>query len=163
MSATIDLGKVVGDDGQPGANGVDGLTPYIQNGYWWIGGVNTNVQAEGVNGEDGLDGDPSTPVLTNSQSGTSYTLVLADAGKILELNNAADITLTIPNDSSVNHPIGTVISPEQSGAGVITVVASAGVSLNAFGGVQSAGQYALLQLRKRAANNWRLYGGITHV
>lgn len=40
----------------------DGKTPYIQNGYWHIDGVNTGVKAQGVdgingtNGNDGVDG-----------------------------------------------------------------------------------------------------------
>lgn len=37
----------------------DGKTPYIQDGYWYIDGVNTGVKAEGVDGlsgSDGLDG-----------------------------------------------------------------------------------------------------------
>jgi hypothetical protein len=159
----LDLGRVVGDDGAPGAPGQDGLTPYIQNGYWYIGGVNTNVQAEGTDGLDGVDGDPSTPVVANPQSGTAYTLVLTDAGKIIEANNAAAITLTIPTDASVAFPVGTVITVEQAGAGIVTVVGASGVSVNAFGGAQTAGQYAIVQLRKKAANDWRLYGGITHV
>lgn len=40
-------------------DGADGKTPYIQNGYWYIDGVNTNVKAEGkdgVNGETPLKG-----------------------------------------------------------------------------------------------------------
>lgn len=36
-----------------GGQGADGKTPYIQDGYWYIDGVNTNVKAEGVNGKDG--------------------------------------------------------------------------------------------------------------
>ncbi len=31
-------------------------TPYIQDGYWYINGVNTGVKAEGVDGENGTDG-----------------------------------------------------------------------------------------------------------
>ena len=30
--------------------GADGLTPYIKDGYWWIGEENTNVKAEGKDG-----------------------------------------------------------------------------------------------------------------
>lgn len=30
----------------------DGLTPYIKDGYWWIGETNTNVKAEGEKGDD---------------------------------------------------------------------------------------------------------------
>ena len=40
----INLGKVTGDDGK---DGEDGLTPYIgDNGNWWIGDKDTGVQAE---------------------------------------------------------------------------------------------------------------------
>ena len=31
-------------------------TPYIQDGYWFIDGVNTGVKSEGVDGKDGKDG-----------------------------------------------------------------------------------------------------------
>ena len=34
----------------------DGLTPHIKDGYWWIGDTNTNVKAEGTDGNDGKDG-----------------------------------------------------------------------------------------------------------
>ena len=33
--------------------GLDGKTPYIQDGYWYIDGVNTGVKAEGVDGQSG--------------------------------------------------------------------------------------------------------------
>lgn len=33
-----------------GGGGADGQTPYIQDGYWWIGETNTNVKAEGTDG-----------------------------------------------------------------------------------------------------------------
>lgn len=59
----------------------------------------------------------------NSQS-SAYTLVLADAGKII-LHPSADTTAriwTIPANSSVAYPIGTLITfTNQNGAGVITL------------------------------------------
>lgn len=36
--------------------GANGKTPYIQDGYWYIDGVNTNVKAEGKDGKDGTNG-----------------------------------------------------------------------------------------------------------
>lgn len=45
-----------GKDGEDGKDGKDGETPYIKDGYWWIGDVNTNVKAEGTDGEKGEDG-----------------------------------------------------------------------------------------------------------
>ena len=59
---STNLGKVVGSDGVNGADGKDGIdgkdgkTPYIQDRYWYINGVNTGVKAEGVDGVDGKDG-----------------------------------------------------------------------------------------------------------
>ncbi len=46
-----------GDKGDPGAAGADGETPYIKDGYWWIGETNTNVKAEGAKGDKGDTGD----------------------------------------------------------------------------------------------------------
>ncbi len=47
--------------------GVDGKTPYIQDGYWHIDGVNTGIKAESVDGTDGKDGtngvDGKTPYI----------------------------------------------------------------------------------------------------
>ena len=34
----------------------DSKTPYIQDGYWYIDGVNTGVKAVGVDGKDGING-----------------------------------------------------------------------------------------------------------
>lgn len=39
-----------GKDGSPGTTGADGHTPYIQNDYWYINGVNTGVKAKGEGG-----------------------------------------------------------------------------------------------------------------
>lgn len=47
---------VQGVPGQDGQDGADGKTPYIQDGYWYIDGVNTNVRALGIDGTNGQDG-----------------------------------------------------------------------------------------------------------
>ena len=58
----VSLGNIKGKDGangtngKDGINGIDGKTPYIKDGYWWIGETNTNVKAEGVAGVNGKDG-----------------------------------------------------------------------------------------------------------
>lgn len=45
-----------GDIGATGATGNDGITPHIQDNYWYIGTENTNVKAIGTDGEDGENG-----------------------------------------------------------------------------------------------------------
>jgi hypothetical protein len=73
-----------------------------------------------VDGTDAV-GFRNTPV--NSQSG-AYTLVLADSGKTI-LHPSADTTartFTIPANSSVAYPVGTVLTfVNQNGAGVVTI------------------------------------------
>ena len=48
--------KVGNIEGPKGDQGIQGNTPYIENSYWYINGVNTNVKAEGVDGKNGTDG-----------------------------------------------------------------------------------------------------------
>ena len=47
-----------------GTNGADGKTPYIKDGYWYIGETNTNVKAAGTDGK--------TPVITIGADGYWY-------------------------------------------------------------------------------------------
>lgn len=103
----------------------------------------------------------SITITANMQTGTSYTLASSDAGKCVEGSNASGITLTIPPNSSVAFPIGTVIEIYQAGAGQITVTAGAGVILRAPDGAKTAKQYASASLRQRDADEWVLAGNVT--
>jgi hypothetical protein len=104
--------------------------------------------------------DTVTTVPENSQTGTSYTLALADAGKLITLNNAAAITLTIPTNTAVAFPVGTRIDLVQYGAGQVTVGGS-GVTIRSSGSkLKLAGQYSGATLWKRGTNEWVLIGDI---
>lgn len=89
-------------------------------------------------------------------------LVLSDAGKLLCVDAAADITLTIPTDAGVAFPVGTEIEVMQEGAGTVTFVgADTSVTLHSFEeGRETIGQYAVAVLKKKGANNWRLAGAV---
>lgn len=98
---------------------------------------------------------------SNNQTGTTYTLALADAGKVIELNNAAAITLTIPTNATAAFPIGTVIELWQQGAGQVTVAPAGGVTVRSPGGLTKLyGQYSGGTLRKRATDEWVLQGDL---
>ena len=56
----------------------------------------------------------------NDQTGTTYTLVLTDAGKFITFTNGAAITVTVPTNAAVAFPIGTQIGFQQGGAGQVT-------------------------------------------
>ena len=100
-------------------------------------------------------------ITENSQSGTSYTLVLTDDGKVVTCTNGSAITVTVPPNSSVAFPTGTMIIIEQWGAGTVTIAEGAAVTINSIGGALAfTGQYATAVLRKDAADVWILSGAI---
>ena len=45
----------------------------------------------------------------NAQT-AGYTVVLSDKDKLVEINNASPVTLTVPTDASVAYPVGTQIN-----------------------------------------------------
>jgi hypothetical protein len=92
----------------------------------------------------------------NSQPGVNYSLVLTDAGAVVEMTNASANTLLVPQNSSVAFPIGTQICVVQYGAGRTTIAAGPGVTIRNVGYIPA--QYAAVFLQKRAADEWVLYG-----
>lgn len=102
--------------------------------------------------------EPPDTIVSNVQTVLSYTLVLSDKSKAVEMNNAAANTVNIPTNASVAFPVGTVIEVFQAGAGQTTVAALSGVTLRAPDGAKLAKQYASASLRKRATDEWVLAG-----
>ena len=97
----------------------------------------------------------------NAQTGTTYTLALTDAAKVVTLTNAASITCSINTDAAVNFAIGTQIIIYQGGAGQITVSATtpATTNIRAQGSkIKSNGQYSVVCVMKMAANEWVVFG-----
>ena len=91
----------------------------------------------------------------------SYTLVIADAGKQVEISSATGVTLTVPTNAVAAFPIGTTIIIVQTGAGQITVAGSAGVTVNATPGLKMYGQWSTALLLKRATDTWLLSGDLS--
>lgn len=95
----------------------------------------------------------------NAQTGTTYTLVLTDANRVVTLSNAAAITLTVPTNASVAFPIGTTVTIAQTGAGQVTVSSSA--TIRATPGAKLRAQYSAASLIKIATDEWLLVGDLT--
>jgi len=97
----------------------------------------------------------------NAQTGTSYTLVASDVGKLITLNNAAAITLTLPQDSDATIAVRKYIDLYQLGAGQVTVAAGSGATLRVSGLTAKArAQYSRLGVQKVSANTWSLFGDL---
>ena len=89
-------------------------------------------------------------ILENVQT-VSYTPALSDQGFVVAMNNSSPATVTIPPDSSVLFPIGSILYICRIGAGTVTLAAGAGVSLSKTGTFAPSEQ---ITIRKRAANTW---------
>ncbi len=99
-------------------------------------------------------------VVTNAQT-ASYTLVLGDRSKIVEMGVGSANTLTIPPASSVNYPIGTQINVLQTGSGQTTITPGAGVTVNGTPGLKVRAQWSYVTLIKRASDSWVAVGDLS--
>jgi hypothetical protein len=100
-------------------------------------------------------------VAINAQTGTTYTTVLSDDGKLVTLNNAGAIVLTVPLNATVAYGIGTQINIMQLGAGQVTITPTGGVTINSSGTkLKTYGQYAVATLIKIATDTWVAVGNL---
>lgn len=85
----------------------------------------------------------------------SRALALADAGKLLSVNQSADVTVTVPLNSTAAFPMGTEIELYRAGAGQVTLNAASGVTLQgAASPLAVPARYARMRLKKVAVNVW---------
>jgi len=102
-----------------------------------------------------------TTLSFNAQTGASYTLVIADLGKLVTLSNASAITLTIPPSVFA---AGNEIHIQQIGAGQVTLSQGAGVTITSTGATASAPklrkQYSAATIICTASNTFTVLGDL---
>jgi hypothetical protein len=158
-----------------------GLTVGIETGgvveeYWWESGTAdadlvskggatawgtiTGTLSDQTDLQTALDTKTNKLITINRQT-ASYTLVLSDADKLVEMNVGSANNLTVPLNSSVAFPTGTQILLAQYGAGQTTVVATSGVTVRSNGGKLKLNvQYSGATLIKIGTDEWYLFGDI---
>lgn len=98
----------------------------------------------------------------NFQTGTTYTLVLSDAGRMIDMSNTSAITLTIPNNATVAFSTNTIIDLMQSNTGQVTVAGAGAVTIRSVASkVKLTSQWSGATLIQRTANEWILMGDIS--
>lgn len=96
-----------------------------------------------------------------SISGTSDTLVIGDAGNLVQSTNGSGTTITVPPNSSVAFEIGTQIDFTQEGAGQVTFAQGDGVTINSSDSKKKINKrYESATLIKTATNTWTLIGSL---
>ncbi len=110
-----------------------------------------------------LDFTAANTLTFNAQTGTTYTLVLADAaGKLVTCSNAGAITVTIPPSVFSS---GQQINLQQIGVGQVTFAQGAGVTITSTGATASAPkitkQYGAVTVICTGSNTFTVIGGIS--
>ena len=130
--------------------------------------INTAVTADLTTAQTLANKTLTSPLINlgiNAQTGTTYTTVLADNGKLVTLTNAAAIAVTIPLNSSVNYPVGAQINMVQMGAGQVTVSGAGGVTIVSTGATaatpKTRAQYSTLTCVQTSTDNWLVMGDIS--
>jgi hypothetical protein len=95
------------------------------------------------------------------QTGTTYTYVLSDKGSMVRTNNASANTTTVPPNSSVPFPIGTVINHIQTGVGQTTLAPGSGVTIQTANGLKIRAQYSTVCITKIDTDEWVMAGDNT--
>jgi hypothetical protein len=99
---------------------------------------------------------------TLNEKTSSYTLVLSDAGKTINMNVGTANDLTVPLNGSVPFVIGQRLDIVQTGAGQTTIVATGGVTINSKNSNKKiAARYSGATLIKTDTDTWLLIGDLT--
>jgi hypothetical protein len=102
----------------------------------------------------------------NAQTGTTYTSVLSDSYQVLvTMSNASANAFKIPTNASVAHPVGTVITVMNIGAGVCTISAVTSgtttvLSAGATAAAPTLAQYKSAACIKTGTDTWYVVGAI---
>ena len=109
-----------------------------------------------------IEQDDST-LAFNAQTGTTYTLVAADANnKLVTASNASAITITVPPSVVAT---GNIINVQQIGVGQVTFAQGAGVTITSSGATASAPKirvrYAAATIICTASNTFTIVGDLS--
>jgi hypothetical protein len=128
---------------------------------------------DGANALEVADGDVEiTDALTVTGTTTTYLNVitdstttrtpgLTDAGAYILTTHGTGITVTLPQDSDVAFPVGTTIYFERNGAGTLTFAAGTGATVNSKDATLTCGdRYTTVASVKIAADTWTLIGNL---
>jgi hypothetical protein len=103
-----------------------------------------------------------TTLSFNAQTGTTYTLVIADLGKLVTTSNSSAVTVTIPPSVFA---AGNIINLQSIGVGLTSLAQGAGVTITSTGATASAptlrARYSACTIICTASNTFTVIGDIS--
>ena len=105
---------------------------------------------------------PKINLTLNPQTGTTYTLVAADSGKLVTTSNANPVTITVPPSIFA---AGEQINIQSIGAGITSLAQGAGVTITSTGATSTApslrAQYSACTVICTASNTFTVIGDLS--
>ena len=98
-------------------------------------------------------------LLVENVQTVNYTLALDDVSRVVAVDSGSNLTVTVPTNSAVAFPVGSVVNVYRAGSGAVTVEGASGVTVRNEGDISD--QFGEVSLRKRAANEWVLVGQVS--
>jgi hypothetical protein len=103
-----------------------------------------------------------TTLSFNAQTGTTYTLVAADLGKLVTTSNASAVTVTVPPSVFA---AGNQIHVQSIGVGLTSFAAGAGVTITSTGATAAApilrARYSACTIICTASNTFTILGDLS--
>jgi hypothetical protein len=103
-----------------------------------------------------------TTLSFNAQTGTTYTLVASDVGKLVTTSNASAVTVTIPPSVFT---AGNQINVQSIGVGLTSFTAGAGVTITSTGATAAApvlrARYSACTIICTASNTFTVVGDLS--
>jgi hypothetical protein len=176
--ATGATGPSGGPTGPTGATGPTGITgPTGATGPSVTGATGPQGAASTVTGPTGATG-PSVTGPTGATGATgpqglwdtaqtissktdTYTLVLGDAGKLINCTKASSMSIIIPTNAAEGFSIGQRVDILQYGAGQVTVSGDTGVTVRATPTNKLRATYSTASIIKIGTNEWILVGDLS--
>lgn len=103
----------------------------------------------------------SSSTVSFNQQTASYTLVLSDKDKVIEVSVGSANTITVPTNANVAYPIGSQIIILQTGSGQTTIAGDSGVTVNGTPGLKLRAQWSAATLIKRGTDIWVAIGDLS--
>lgn len=85
----------------------------------------------------------------------SYTLVSTDRGKVVEVSSTSATTVTVPTNTSVAFPVGTIIRVRKTNTGNVAVSGAGGVTIDWASTSTIVTRYTMAEIHKVSSDQWR--------
>ena len=149
-----------GNTGATGATGVTGPTGAASTVTGPTGPTGPSVTGPtGSTGPTGAQGVWDTAQTIDVKS-DNYTLVLADAGKLIRCTKSTSMTILIPTNAAQAYSVGQRVDVMQYGAGQVTVSPDTGVTLRFTPTNKLRATYSTASIIKIATDEWVLAGDV---